>query len=164
MPVNNHLEDADRKPRLGPYGDGSPAMNHWTKYPTPTTPPRRRADHTFQLKVPPEARLPWENAKLTCETCLGDPETAPSAKNACICPECEICGAQGDPSCYGRGARTNHDLQVRPEHRPLIEERRRRMDDLQRQEAAADAEWARLQDQYYAEMEAEGRTGPADTH
>ena len=89
-------------------------------------------------------RLPWEDVDVTCEVCLGDPESSDPA-SACICPECNICGSAGDPACYARGTRTNHALELRPKHRPLVAERRRRLDELQRQESLADLHLARLE-------------------
>jgi hypothetical protein len=33
-----------------------------------------------------------------CEICGGNPDA-----NECICPECTVCGAYGDPYCYEKG-------------------------------------------------------------
>ena len=79
----------------------------------------------FGWSYPPGiTRLPWDGVQLICEVCLGDPESS-HPDHRCICPECEICGSQGDPACYGQGRHTNHGLQVKAEHRPLIQARRR---------------------------------------
>ena len=89
----------------------------------------------FGWSYPPGvSRLPWDDLNLTCEICLGNPDD-----NSCLCPECEICGAQGDPACYGKGHRTNHGLQVSKKHLPVIGERRRVFEEDQRQQKLADA-------------------------
>ena len=38
---------------------------------------------------------PWEQADPRCEVCGLDPSD-------CICPECSVCGATGDPACYDK--------------------------------------------------------------
>ena len=99
----------------------------------------------FGWSYPPgTTRLPWDNVQLTCEVCLGDPEST-NPKNRCICPECDICGAAGDPACYGRGFQTNHALQIARQHLPLIEKRSQTLAEIQRQDHLADLHYYQLQ-------------------
>lgn len=92
----------------------------------------------FGWSYPPGvSRLPWDDINLVCDICLGNPE-ATSAKNPCLCPECEICGTVGDPDCYGKGYKVNHGLQVRWEHLPIIEARRKAIREEEEQQRLAD--------------------------
>lgn len=43
------------------------------------------------------------NAPNDCSCCGRDIDD-------CICRECSVCGAQGDPACYGRKSRGKHGL------------------------------------------------------
>jgi hypothetical protein len=51
----------------------------------------------FGWSYPPGAandpNAPWNQGDGPCDVC-GEPV------DACICPECPVCGAQGDPACY----------------------------------------------------------------
>ena len=98
----------------------------------------------FGWSYPPGlTRLPWEDVQVICDLCLGDPEIS-NVDSMCLCPECDICGGVGDPNCYGKGFDVNHGLQIRKEHLPIIETRKRILEEIQRQEYLADkqaAEW-----------------------
>ena len=50
--------------------------------------------------------LPGEE-EYPCEICGGNPDS-----DECICPECEVCGAAGDPYCYDEGHLTRTQEQI----------------------------------------------------
>ena len=95
---------------------------------------------------PGVTRLPWENVQIICEVCLGDPEEGDSSPSRCICDECDICGSAGDPACYARGSHVNHGLEIRREHRPMIEERRRKLAEADEQDRLADLHLAQMEE------------------
>lgn len=105
----------------------------------------------FGWSYPPGvSQLPWDDVQNLCEVCLGNPESS-NEESRCVCPECDICGSAGDPACYAQGTRTNHGLELRREHRPLLEERRRRLAELQEQDRLADLHLAHLEEQQFQE-------------
>ena len=90
-------------------------------------------------------RLPWEDVQIICDVCLGDPEEGDSSPSRCICAECDICGSTGNTTCYAQGSHVNHGLDIHREHRPMIEERRRRLEQLDEQDRLADLHLAQLE-------------------
>lgn len=50
---------------------------------------------------------------LPCEICYGDVDN-PDEWFGCRCPECERCGAQGDPQCYGPNGHMPTQAPVEP--------------------------------------------------
>lgn len=71
----------------------------------------------------------------------GDPPLPPCAvcggdDRDCVCPECDVCGERGDPSCYAAGSQPAHGLVI-ADVKPLIEARER---DLE-QKVLAEQRW-----------------------
>lgn len=53
----------------------------------------------FGWSLPPGCgQLPGEGPDGPCEVCGGNPDK--SGEGGCICPECPVCGDQGNPTCY----------------------------------------------------------------
>jgi len=60
---------------------------------------------TFGWSYPPGCtHLPWDE-EYPCDVC-GNPS------DSCICPECPICGANGDPKCYEEHGMIRSEEQV----------------------------------------------------
>ena len=54
----------------------------------------------FGWSYPPGvSTLPWDVATF-CEVCCKDPEGSADNNTLCVCEECPVCEAFGDPGCY----------------------------------------------------------------
>ena len=58
------------------------------------------------------SRVPGDEPEPPCEVC-GRPS------EDCICPECPVCGSQGDPGCYEDMPRPTDKLRRAPRSRPV---------------------------------------------
>ena len=76
----------------------------------------------FGWDYPPGCSSVPGDEPFVCEVCGGDPGLdCPDQPGSCICPECEVCGEFGDPSCYhGWPEGENHGLVRSDEQREQL--------------------------------------------
>jgi len=54
----------------------------------------------YGSNYPPGCSGPPDYQDYPCDVCGGIPDGDPESHYTCICPECPVCGATGDPDCY----------------------------------------------------------------
>lgn len=109
----------------------------------------------FGWSLPPGCgTLPGEEDEGPCEVCG-------NYVDDCICPECKVCGEQGNPACYigtGRpGYRDDHGMMTNDEQR-LAKAERNFIDEVDAEAWEAEAQyWAKEEldtEQYWRDCEA----------